>query len=65
MSPESSPESSPFITIHKPWGIKYFRGGPNISKNFGPGGPNIPLQASGLATPAKLVVISPVKYGEP
>ena len=52
MSPESSPESSPFINIHETMGIKYFKGGPNISKNFGPGtqisrGPNIPLQVAG------------------
>ena len=43
--------SSPFINIHETMGIKYFKGGPNISKNFGSGvqisrGPNIPLQCS-------------------
>ena len=27
-------------------GINYFRGGPNISEIFGPGGPNILLQAT-------------------
>ena len=33
-SPESNPESSPFINIHETMGIK---GGSNISKKFGPG----------------------------
>ena len=41
MSPESSPESSPFITIHETMGDKIFQRGSKYFKEFGPGSPNI------------------------